>query len=259
MNINELTILYVILHILADYYFQSPKLAGKKDAAFGAVALHALIYALVMLSASLALALLGADWRILLAGAVISILHMLVDAVKFGLQQQFQDKLKPGSRGAGALYLVDQGVHLLVIALLFLGDGVYRAAVTPLQALPPNTLKRGLMLLVNAKPANVTFKRLFYKYMLDDSISDPVPKDTLPQKPPEPGAGALIGTFERFLSILFIHLGQFAAIGLVYTAKSIARLEKIGKNPRFAEYYLIGTLYSILFVLVSYLVIFRFM
>ena len=133
------------------------------------------------------------------------------------------------------------------------------SGVPLLPFIPRNLLKWTFLLLLNAKPANISFKKIFQKYLCDEDQTAQNKPECPSQKPPEPGAGALIGTFERFLSILFIHLGQFAAIGLVYTAKSIARLEKIGKNPRFAEYYLIGTLYSILFVLVSYLVIFRFM
>lgn len=37
---------------------------------------------------------------------------------------------------------------------------------------------------------------------------------------------------------------QYAAMGLVLTAKSIARYDKITKDERFAEYYLLGTLLS---------------
>lgn len=48
---------------------------------------------------------------------------------------------------------------------------------------------------------------------------------------------------------ILIILGQFAAIGLVFTAKSIARYNKISESPAFAEYYLIGSLYSIISVL----------
>ena len=57
------------------------------------------------------------------------------------------------------------------------------------------------------------------------------------------------------LCAIFIGLGQYASIGLIYTAKSIARFKKIEENPKFAEYYLIGTLYSILFVVACYLLV----
>ena len=60
------------------------------------------------------------------------------------------------------------------------------------------------------------------------------------------GAGALIGFLERALVLTFVLLNQYTAIGLVLTAKSIARFEEL-KKRHFAEYYLIGTLASVLF------------
>ena len=37
---------------------------------------------------------------------------------------------------------------------------------------------------------------------------------------------------------------QISAVGLVLTAKSIARYDRISKDQEFAEYYLLGTLLS---------------
>ena len=59
------------------------------------------------------------------------------------------------------------------------------------------------------------------------------------------GAGALIGFLERALVLTFVLLNQYTAIGLVLTAKSIARYEEL-KDRDFAEYYIIGTLSSML-------------
>jgi hypothetical protein len=59
------------------------------------------------------------------------------------------------------------------------------------------------------------------------------------------GAGALIGVLERTLTLTFVLAGQYTALALIVTAKSIARFEEL-KDRRFAEYYLIGTLSSIL-------------
>lgn len=66
-----------------------------------------------------------------------------------------------------------------------------------------------------------------------------------------PGAGATIGLLERIVMSICIIFNQFASIGLVFTAKSIARYNKISESPTFAEYYLIGSLFSILSVLLS--------
>ena len=66
------------------------------------------------------------------------------------------------------------------------------------------------------------------------------------------GAGATIGILERLITGLLLVSQNYAALGLVFTAKSVARYDKISKNSAFAEYYLIGSLFSLLAVLVLY-------
>lgn len=50
-------------------------------------------------------------------------------------------------------------------------------------------------------------------------------------------------------------MNQITAIRVIYTAKSIARFKEIENHKGFAEYYLIGTLFSILYVMVAYFLI----
>lgn len=64
-------------------------------------------------------------------------------------------------------------------------------------------------------------------------------------------AGKSIGILERILIFIFVILQQYAAIALVFTAKSITRYDKITKDPQFAEYYLTGTLLSLLIAVLS--------
>ena len=66
-----------------------------------------------------------------------------------------------------------------------------------------------------------------------------------------PGAGATIGLLERIVMSICIIFNQFASIGLVFTAKSIARYNKISESPTFAEYYLIDhyLVFSVLLLL----------
>jgi len=62
------------------------------------------------------------------------------------------------------------------------------------------------------------------------------------------GAGRAIGYLERLLTLTFVLLGEYEALALVLAAKSIARFQEL-KERKFAEYYLIGTLSSILFAM----------
>jgi hypothetical protein len=57
--------------------------------------------------------------------------------------------------------------------------------------------------------------------------------------------GRLIGILERALVLTLVLLGQFGALGLVVAAKAIARFRGL-EDRDFAEYFLIGTLASLL-------------
>ena len=62
--------------------------------------------------------------------------------------------------------------------------------------------------------------------------------------------GRRIGTIERWLILLLIASRNVSSIGLVITAKSIVRYPQLGDRD-FAEYYLFGTLLSVVLSLVS--------
>lgn len=108
-------------------------------------------------------------------------------------------------------------------------------------------LKWILFSIVILKPVNMNFKMFFGKYAPHRDS-----KDTNDRTNSIEGAGAMIGNLERLLIAILMFYGQYGAIGLVFTAKSVTRFDKITKEPNFAEYYLIGSLYSMLCVLVLY-------
>lgn len=71
----------------------------------------------------------------------------------------------------------------------------------------------------------------------------------------EPGTAALkagrkIGSLERLLILFLIASGNTAGIGFVITAKSIVRYPRLSE-PEFAEYYLCGTLLSVVIAVAS--------
>lgn len=70
-------------------------------------------------------------------------------------------------------------------------------------------------------------------------------------------AGRKIGTIECLIMTMFISMNQYAAMGLVLTAKSIARYDKITKDEKFAEYYLLGTLISTACVVACKMIVLR--
>ncbi len=57
--------------------------------------------------------------------------------------------------------------------------------------------------------------------------------------------GRLIGRLERLLLMLLVAMGQWEAVGFLLAAKSVARFRELD-DKTFSDYYLIGTLASLL-------------
>jgi hypothetical protein len=69
-------------------------------------------------------------------------------------------------------------------------------------------------------------------------------------------AGMYIGWLERFVVLTALVLQSPATVGLILTAKSIARYPEM-KSVRFAEYFLIGTLLSMSLGIVGGLILLK--
>ena len=65
--------------------------------------------------------------------------------------------------------------------------------------------------------------------------------------------GKWIGILERILISIFLFSNQISSIGFVIAVKSLARF-KMMENKIFSEYYLLGTLTSVLYTFVCYAV-----
>ena len=71
--------------------------------------------------------------------------------------------------------------------------------------------------------------------------------------PSEARIGSTIGIIERLLISALVLAGGLLAIGLVVAAKTLARFKQLDDRD-FAEYYLLGTLASVTFAVVTSLV-----
>ena len=199
-------------------------MADRKDQDKKVLGLHILYVALPLFIVSL----FHLDlWWICL---VILLTHAGIDFLKPIVQKQ----LKLPKAWTFAL---DQVLHIAIISCLVLLGA--KNGTTYL--LPFDTLNLIFYVLLVGKPSNIAFKILFAKYQPTSKKK----MDTIT------GAGSMIGFLERLVIGACLVYGQFASIGLVFTAKSIARYNKISENPAFAEYYLIGSLFSILSALLA--------
>lgn len=235
---NPITILILIAHFLGDYHFQSESLSKAKNKHYRALTKYLVIHGLLLFVSWIF------TWQISLFGLFLSVWmsHVMIDLLKVIIHRNWSFKAKQ----LPYIYLIDQLLH--IAAILIINQYLFPASGEISLVIPILILKWMLLSVLITKPANITFKILFNQYQnYTDHQTEIVTV---------PGAGAMIGNLERILSAIFLSLNALSSIGLIYTAKSIARFKLIEENQGFAEYYLIGTLYSILFVVIAYFLIF---
>ena len=259
--LNENQLLLFTALFIADYFFQRPKKnedenQKPKSRFFSDLAIHFIV--LIITSFAVWLIFLlnqQGNQSIPLLLSILGI-HMLLDLICTGLGKKFNDR-KLGDTLLPSTFLL----HISFLLLKGLAIYIFCQYIFPLQAItfPSRFVLQWLLLLVSTTvPANTIFKIAFASYQVKEPNSEKTSPTDADNKKEEtvPGAGALIGDMERLITAMLMNLGQFSAIGLIYTAKSVARFDKISKNQAFAEYYLLGTLYSILYVILAYRIIF---
>lgn len=242
MEKPTLFLLLFTCHIIGDYFLQSESLSEEKKQKFKAVICHSVCYSIpYLLCGAITLYIYKTNqlWWLLIKSIFF---HFVIDSIKYIVEKFFGQTDKNS-----ILYSIDQFVHLLCLALLVKEFSGQIPFVSQYVIKAIHHIAYFLCLL---KPANVTYKILFSQFQ-------PSKEENLDETQ-KIGAGALIGNLERLLSGILILLGEFAAVGLAMTAKSIARYDQISTRPDFAEYYLIGTLYSILYTIVMYWAVFKF-
>lgn len=246
-------ILFILGHLIGDFFFQSEKLAEKKEQKSGWLLLHAAEY-----TAAMILVILPVYTSKALAGALLlSLFHFITDTAKYFLKAKYRRSGALSLKKERNIFAADQMLHLAAIAVVtylliyeqlctgqpvFMENPEVRFMFTVSGFKETACLSWVTALLMTGKPANLCIQRLLAVYRPEE----PNEKDTR--------AGRMIGTVERIIMLVFLAFSQYSALGFVLTAKSIARYDRISKDQNFAEYYLLGTLLStLLVILISFL------
>lgn len=220
--------LLVAGHLVGDFLLQSRRMAVSKRSPGlllshgGLVVLAHLLVALPFLAAPVVAAVL-----------IIGLSHVMIDGLKA--------RVADGDRNSLLLLVLDQAAHLSVIAGVWM---LMRDVAGPSRAwIPGNWLEGWLMasLVVAAFAVNATGGSAVVRGVLGPLGGTVVRRD----RSGGAGAGRLIGILERTITLILILAGQWAAMALLATAKSVARFDDL-KDREFAEYYLVGTLTSLL-------------
>lgn len=230
-------ILLLIAHFLSDFQLQNQQMADRKKKNLTALITHLILVLIPLVFLALIFPL--QNWDLF---AQVWLSHLAIDYIKYFLSKK--GFIKPAFEKSA--FVLDQLLHLACIVIIYHKTGVNLPADSLIVQMAglSQLLLQVLFILIVTKPVNIVFKLFFSKYQTEEAVSN--------KKKTIAGAGALIGQLERLIMAIFLLFGQFAAIGLVFTAKSIARFNKISEDQAFAEYYLIGSLFSIISVLIVY-------
>ena len=235
------TLLLLLLlagHLLGDFLFQTGRMARRK------ASLPVLVgHAITVMAVHLVLVLPFLGLPVVVAVAGLGGLHLIIDWIKTRWPWK-----RPGRLG---LFLLDQGAHVLVLL------GAFHLLITHFE--PPLHLDLETTRVLAA--GSVLLGTFAFNWTGGGAIVSAILTRLSPTLEDEEeassgvvGSGWLIGVLERTLTLLLILAGQWAAIMILLAAKSIARFEEL-KQRRFAEYYLVGTLASLLVAIVSGLVL----
>lgn len=257
--------LLLLAHLLADFVFQSKKMAEKKDTGIKYMLMHAFIYVCVMLTGFLFVKA-EAFW---LPFVIIIISHCLIDILKAViLNEKLNERLN--EKHNLFVFIVDQLFHVSVlygmVCLFTLGSQTTQT-FTEFRShwLCEQTINYSLILVTLWKPCSIFVRKLFEVLNIKEEVKEEAPYELFDFMRTQdksgadrrPNAGSAIGILERLIIAALILIGQPGAIGFVLTAKTIARFKEL-ENKAFAEKYLIGTLASVLLALFVTLVYKRF-
>ena len=165
---------------------------------------------------------------------VIAVSHYLIDLLKVTAMI----RLSPARS-----FLLDQGLHLAVIALLWLVLTPNAGELLAALGRQLGSWQTGLVLVAYSLiylPMSLLIGQLLARWTPQMPPSAKADNDSLLR------AGKQIGYLERTLILTFVLLGQIPAIGFLLAAKSIFRFGDLrqsdDKMP--TEYVLLGTLFS---------------
>lgn len=231
---KEIFLLILLGHIIGEFYIINEKAIEKRKQKFRWLLFYGLIYFCILLLVSIPVM----STKVLLLIGIVSICHLLVDGIQCLCEKKHNSNT----------FIIIESVYitlLIMVSYVFAKRGMMLEEISWFKDFfdTVNVSERMLCkwilgLLIIHRPANQLIQNLIPNYK-------PENKDDNREKKNDKNIGRVIGTVERAIMLILIYMNQYAAIGLVLTAKSIARYDKITKEKDFAEYYLLGTLISL--------------
>lgn len=213
----------LIAHVLGDFVFQPNNwVKDKKEKTYKSKYFY--FHGLVHLVSLVVLLQFNVDYWLAIIGIVLS--HLVIDLFKLTFKHRLINERK--------LFVIDQGLHIAILGMV-----VYCYNPTTIDfglIYSSKVLLMVLSLLTITYVASILMKIIMSKWEMKEDDSNASLHN----------AGQYIGILERLFIFGFILLNQWAAIGLLITAKSVFRFGDLSraKDRKLTEYILIGTLLS---------------
>lgn len=269
-------LLILLAHVIGDFTLQFNELAKAKDKNIKYLLLHLIIY---MLPITLVLVMYGNIIKVIILFMTIMLSHFIVDYLKSKLSKKYYNPF-----AHNLFFILDQAIHIVILLILtywvFKGNVVYNWFIN--KSLLSNIVNKEyfisiiLVTLICLSPTSIFIKHtLVYidyetnknkKAKLERLLSNTHEVDEINQIKREINEldyqivnwnntdnsnriGSIIGKLERMVILILTILNLYASVGLVFTAKSLARFKQL-EDKDFAEKYLVGTLSSFLITLI---------
>lgn len=250
---------FLTAHLLGDFLLQGPAvLEGRREGRPGAYLRHGLTHFVLLALFTWPAASSPLAWIWAIAAAV----HVVIDVAK----DRWQARAPRSGFAETWAFLADQALHVWALQTL-------------IRWLPPEVLRpwRGAEVLLGVltggsldphtylgRPDPWKTTAVFVAVILAGAVlvrlaleawrALPLRTGFAPVPPEAPRTGLYIGMVERALVLVLLLLHAADAVGLVVAAKSIARFRDL-EDRSFAEYYILGTLLSLVVALAGYLVL----
>lgn len=259
-----LILIIFLSHLIADFGFQSYKMAEEKENSYKTAILHALVHFSVAVVVLLICYVFTRGFYLLneyslIAITLVSITHFLVD--KFG--KKLLKKLL--NNNDFFVFIVDQLFHFIIIyAVVFLIDPYYNSNGIFVNIINNRSLViilslSILLILLTSFTGHLIaklFKSLNHKHNIDSTEEVKVVEKTINNEtevitekikfPVEVNDyGKWIGYCERIIIFLLVVMQVYEGIAIIVALKTFARYQQLNQKS-FVEKYLLGTLFSVM-------------
>ena len=257
--VNNFFLLMLIVHTLSDFVFQTKDdIKDKNNHLIRAYIKHALILFFISL-----LLLINTNFSVIIKVIIIVVSHIAIDFLKV-----IFDKRTEKVYANLLVFVIDQILHIIVIVILTKGVILEYTILNDFLAKNLFVINDGFIrefsVIIFVALSGAYFVPMFlniiyfnivdYSEKLNNILKAKLGSKEEEEFIDEVKAGKWIGILERLLILFLLSMNEYTAIGFVIAIKSLTRFKMLDSKV-FSEYYLIGTLTSIIYSIGGYFII----